>query len=122
VSSPTQCVNWETPVFRGRFGLARRTNRFPFGHLLALTIYEDRKSETPAASAIHASFGGREMQMAITFMAVVAGLIFSVAVAVAVAVLAEEVIFGQVFRLFFVQQPVRQMVRQTVPINTGQKR
>ena len=60
------------------------------------------------------------MQMAITFMAVVAGLIFSVAVAV--AVLAEEVIFGQVFRLFFVQQPVRQMVRQTVPINTGQKR
>ena len=58
------------------------------------------------------------MQMVITFMAVVAGLIFSVAV----AVLAEEVIFGQVFRLFFVQQPVRQMVRQTVPINTGQKR
>ena len=37
------------------------------------------------------------MQMAITFMAVVAGLIFSVAV----ALLAEELIFGQVFRLFF---------------------
>jgi len=50
------------------------------------------------------------MQMAITFMAVVAGLIFSVAV----ALLAEELIFGQVFRLFF--------VRQTVPVKTGQKR
>ena len=37
------------------------------------------------------------MQMAITFMAVVAGMIFSLAV----ALLAEELIFGQVFRLFF---------------------
>jgi ABC-type enterobactin transport system permease subunit len=37
------------------------------------------------------------MQMAITFMAVVGGLIFSLAV----ALLAEELIFGQVFRLFF---------------------
>ena len=37
------------------------------------------------------------MQMAITFMAVVAGLIFSLAV----ALLAEGLIFGQVFRLFF---------------------
>ncbi|HUA14812.1 MAG TPA: hypothetical protein VMG31_05910 [Verrucomicrobiae bacterium] len=35
--------------------------------------------------------------MAITFMAVVAGLVFSLAV----ALLAEELIFGQVFRLFF---------------------
>jgi hypothetical protein len=34
--------------------------------------------------------------MAITFMAVVAGLVFSLAV----ALLAEELIFGQVFRLF----------------------
>ncbi len=40
------------------------------------------------------------MQMAITFMAVVGGMIFSVAV----ALLAEEMIFGQVFRLFFSQQ------------------
>jgi len=37
------------------------------------------------------------MQLAITFMAVVGGLVFSVAV----ALLVEEVIFGQVFRLFF---------------------
>jgi hypothetical protein len=37
------------------------------------------------------------MQMAMTFMAVVAGMIFSLAV----ALLAEELIFGQVFRLFF---------------------
>ena len=43
------------------------------------------------------------MQMVITFMAVVAGLIFSVVV----ALLAEELIFGQVFRLFFAQQEVR---------------
>ena len=40
------------------------------------------------------------MQMFMTFMAVVAGMIFSLAV----ALLAEELIFGQVFRLFFVQQ------------------
>jgi ABC-type enterobactin transport system permease subunit len=43
---------------------------------------------------------GRErgyMQMAITFVAVVAGLVFSLAV----ALLAEELIFGQVFRLLF---------------------
>jgi len=37
------------------------------------------------------------MQMAITFMAVVGGMVFSLAV----ALLAEELIFGQVFRLFF---------------------
>jgi hypothetical protein len=58
------------------------------------------------------------MQMAITFMAVVAGLIFSVAV----AVLAEELIFGKVVRLFFVQRPVGESVRQTAPANIGQKR
>jgi hypothetical protein len=40
------------------------------------------------------------MQMAITFMAVVAGMAFSLGV----AVLAEELIFGQVFRLFFARQ------------------
>jgi len=57
------------------------------------------------------------MQMLITFMAVVAGLIFSVAV----ALLAEELIFGQVFRLFFSHQPVRINVRQTAPLKTGQK-
>ena len=37
------------------------------------------------------------MQMAITFIAVVAGMVFSLAI----ALLAEELIFGQVFRLFF---------------------
>jgi ABC-type enterobactin transport system permease subunit len=42
------------------------------------------------------------MQMAITFMAVVGGMVFSLAV----ALLAEELIFGQVFRLFFSQQRV----------------
>jgi hypothetical protein len=42
------------------------------------------------------------MQLAITFVAVVAGLVFSVAVALVV----EELIFGQVFRLFFTPQPV----------------
>jgi hypothetical protein len=43
------------------------------------------------------------MQMLMTFMAVVAGLVFSVAVALVV----EELIFGQVFRIFFTPQPVR---------------
>ena len=40
------------------------------------------------------------MQMAITFMAVMAGMVFSLAV----ALLAEELIFGQVFRLLFARQ------------------
>ena len=42
------------------------------------------------------------MQMAITFMAVVAGMVFSLAI----ALLAEELIFGQVFRIFFGRQAV----------------
>jgi len=42
------------------------------------------------------------MQIAITFIAVVAGLVFSVAV----ALLAEEFIFGQVIRVFFGRHPV----------------
>jgi hypothetical protein len=43
------------------------------------------------------------MQMLIAFLAVVAGLVFSVAV----ALLVEEWIFGQVFRVFFTPQPAR---------------
>ena len=50
------------------------------------------------------------MQMAITFMAVMAGMVFSLAV----ALLAEELIFGQVFRLFF--------ARQAAALKSGQKR
>ena len=46
------------------------------------------------------------MQMAITFMAVVAGMFFSLAV----ALLAEELIFGQVFRLFFSRQAIEAKV------------
>jgi len=49
------------------------------------------------------------MQMAITFMAVVAGMVFSLGV----ALLAEELIFGQMFRLFF--------ARQTGQAKPGQK-
>jgi hypothetical protein len=49
------------------------------------------------------------MQVAITFMAVVAGMVFSLGV----ALLAEELIFGQVFRLFFSQQ--------TGQVKSGQK-
>ena len=41
--------------------------------------------------------------MAITFMAVIGGMIFSLAV----ALLAEELIFGQVFRLFFAQSQLQ---------------
>jgi hypothetical protein len=40
------------------------------------------------------------MQIAITFMAVAGGMILSLAV----ALLAEELIFGQVVRVFFVRQ------------------
>ena len=50
------------------------------------------------------------MQLAITFMAVLAGLVFSVAVALVV----EEFIFGQVFRVFFNSQPIK--------IKAGQQR
>ena len=50
------------------------------------------------------------MQMAITCMAVVAGMVFSLSA----ALLAEELIFGQVFRLFF--------ARQTATAKPGQKR
>jgi len=55
------------------------------------------------------------MQMAITFMAVIAGLLFSLAV----ALLAEELIFGQVFRLFFA--PAK-LARHPVDIKSGRKR
>ena len=55
-----------------------------------------------------AAHGEGVMQMAITFMAVVAGMVFSLEV----ALLAEEFIFGQVFRLFF----ARQTVPHTVPV------
>jgi ABC-type enterobactin transport system permease subunit len=55
------------------------------------------------------------MQMAITFMAVVGGMVFSLAV----ALLAEELIFGQVFRLFFAP---RKLATQTVEVKQEQKR
>lgn len=51
------------------------------------------------------------MQMAITFLAVVGGLVFSLAI----ALLAEEIIFGQVFRLFFAPAKL-------VPKDLGQAR
>ena len=43
------------------------------------------------------------MQMAITGIAIIAGMILSLAV----ALLAEELIFGQVIRLFFARQAVQ---------------
>jgi ABC-type enterobactin transport system permease subunit len=55
------------------------------------------------------------MQMAITFMAVVGGLIFSLAV----ALLAEELIFGQVFRLFFAPE---KMARQMAAVKSAPRR
>jgi hypothetical protein len=55
------------------------------------------------------------MQQLITFMAVVAGLVFSVGVALVV----EELIFGQVFRLFFAPE---KLARQAVQVKSGQKR
>ncbi len=55
------------------------------------------------------------MQMAITFLALVAGLVFSLAV----ALLTEELIFGQVFRLFFASARVK---RQRVEIKSHEQR
>lgn len=55
------------------------------------------------------------MQMAITLMAVVGGMIFSLAV----ALLAEELIFGQVFRLFFASD---KLARRTVGVKAESKR
>jgi len=55
------------------------------------------------------------MQMAITFMAVIAGLVFSLAV----ALLAEELIFGQVFRLFFAPG---KLARESAAVEREQKR
>lgn len=55
------------------------------------------------------------MQMAITFMAVVGGMVFSLAV----ALLAEELIFGQLFRIFFTP---RKLAAQTVAMQPEQKR
>ena len=43
------------------------------------------------------------MQLAITAIAVIAGMVFSLAI----ALLVEEFIFGEVFRLFFARQAVR---------------
>lgn len=50
------------------------------------------------------------MQTVMTAMAVVAGMVFSLAIALVV----EELIFGQVFRLFFARQAVR--------VKSGQER
>jgi hypothetical protein len=49
------------------------------------------------------------MQAAITFLSVVGGLVLSVAV----ALVAEEVIFGQVIRVFSVRQRVAAKAEQT---------
>jgi membrane protease YdiL (CAAX protease family) len=57
------------------------------------------------------------MQMLITFVAVVAGLILSLAV----GLLAEELIFRQFLRLFFVRRSVTQMVPQAVAAKAEQK-
>ena len=59
------------------------------------------------------------MQMAITFLAVVGGLIFSLAI----ALLAEEIIFGQVFRLFFTPAKLatKEMVAQSITVKSVPK-
>ena len=54
------------------------------------------------------------MQMAITFMAVVGGMVFSLAV----ALVAEELIFRQVFRLFLASGKLSQ---QRVAVKSQQK-
>jgi hypothetical protein len=56
---------------------------------------------------------GGVMQIAITFIAVVAGLVLSLAV----ALVAEELIFGQVMRVFF-----RHSIARTAVVRSGLKR
>jgi hypothetical protein len=59
------------------------------------------------------------MQTAITFMAVMGGMVFSLAI----ALLAEELIFGQVFRLFFASQGIAgKLARQTAEVKPNGKR
>ncbi len=60
------------------------------------------------------------MQMAITLMAIVGGLVFSLAI----ALLAEEIIFGQVFRLFFATGKLmpEEMVAKPVAVKSIPKR
>jgi hypothetical protein len=48
------------------------------------------------------------MQLVITAIAVIAGMVFSLAI----ALLVEEFIFGEVFRLFFSRQAVRLRAEQ----------
>lgn len=48
------------------------------------------------------------MQLAITAIAIIAGLVFSLAI----ALLVEELIFGKVFRLFFAPQAVEVKAEQ----------
>jgi hypothetical protein len=55
------------------------------------------------------------MQLAITFLAVIGGMLFSLVI----AVLAEEIIFGQVFRLFFA--PARLASKELVANSTAVK-
>lgn len=62
-----------------------------------------------AAQRLVTILGRKTMQLAITAIAVTAGLVFSLAV----ALLVEELIFGQVFRLF---------AQQTARLKAGQRR
>ncbi len=55
------------------------------------------------------------MQMAMTVMAVLGGMVFSLAV----ALLAEELIFGQIFRIFF---SPRKLAMQTVAVKQEERR
>ena len=59
---------------------------------------------------MHRHLQEQVMQFAITATVVIAGLVFSFAV----ALLVEEFIFGEVFRLFFARQAVR--------VKSGQRR
>jgi hypothetical protein len=54
----------------------------------------------------------KAMQLVITAIAVVAGMVFSLAV----ALLVEEFIFGEVFRLFFARQAVRVKTETTLSV------
>jgi hypothetical protein len=62
-------------------------------------------SPLPLTSIQEHRFKGVVMQLVITSIAVIAGLVFSIAI----ALLVEEFIFGEVFRLFFAPQAVERV-------------
>jgi hypothetical protein len=96
----TRCLLWET-LLTQTYGLKRFLfNCVTDGSSIAFAYVNTAAIPGPGE-------GG--MQILVTFVTVVAGLVFSVAV----GLVAEEFIFGQLIRIFF--------VRNRVAVSSGQR-